>query len=46
LLGGLPWAEVILEKPGHRLLHELTSKVIDFVIPTRTFNRETESAGD
>ncbi|MCP4600623.1 MAG: UDP-3-O-[3-hydroxymyristoyl] N-acetylglucosamine deacetylase [Proteobacteria bacterium] len=26
LLGGLPWAEVSLVRPGHRLLHELTRR--------------------
>ncbi len=28
LLGGLPFAEIHLEKPGHRLLHELTRRAM------------------
>ena len=26
LLGGLPWAELLLSKPGHALLHALAHK--------------------
>ncbi|MCP4675322.1 MAG: UDP-3-O-[3-hydroxymyristoyl] N-acetylglucosamine deacetylase [Deltaproteobacteria bacterium] len=33
LLGGLPWAEVTLFKPGHRLLHELVRQAAPHCTP-------------
>ena len=33
LLGGLPWADVRLHKPGDRLMHELASKAFDSLLP-------------
>lgn len=42
LIGGLPWATVELERPGHRLLHELASKAFDCLISDHHSARKTE----
>ncbi len=42
LLGGLPWAEVTLVKPGHRLLHELAGQAAPHCTPLANTGKRTQ----
>jgi len=42
LLGGLPWAEVTLVKPGHRLLHDLARQAAPHCTPHTNTKKRTQ----